>query len=269
VAAPIELPTWPDDSDVAVCFTFDVDADVAWLSRPSDQGRRLSTISEGRFGVIRGLPRVLALLRDYGISGTFYVPGMIAEHYPAQVSAVAHAGHEIGHHGHGHLHSYTLTAAEQREEIERGLSALEKVANRIQGYRSPAWELTPETFALLIEHGFAYDSSCMGDDRPYYEQVNGERLLELPVHWSMDDYPYFGWDVAGGGNLAGPGTWLESSLAEFESALRDRRLITYTLHPEVIGRGYRLQALERLIDEMRRRSRPWFATHAEVAALLP
>jgi len=30
--------------------------------------------------------------------------------------------------------------------------------------------MTPETFELLVELDFVYDSSCMGDDRPYMEE---------------------------------------------------------------------------------------------------
>ena len=33
----------------------------------------------------------------------------------------------------------------------------------------------------------------MGDDRPYWESWAARRLLELPVHWSLDDWPRFGW----------------------------------------------------------------------------
>jgi hypothetical protein len=39
------------------------------------------------------------------------------------------------------------------------------------------------------------------------------------------------------------------------------------MHPEVIGRGYCLRMLERIIVAMRDHGRPWFTTHAEIAAL--
>jgi peptidoglycan-N-acetylglucosamine deacetylase len=38
--------------------------------------------------------------------------------------------------------------------------------------------MTPETFDLLLEFGFEYDSSCMGDDRPYMEAWEGRSILE-------------------------------------------------------------------------------------------
>ena len=52
-------------------------------------------------------------------------------------------------------------------------------------------------------------------------------------------------------------------LAEFESARQDRRAVTYTMHPEAIGRGY----LASVIIAMTERGRPWFGTHAQIADL--
>ena len=39
-----------------------------------------------------------------------------------------------------------------------------------------------------------YDSSLMADDVPYELLSNGEPtgVVELPVQWILDDYPYFG-----------------------------------------------------------------------------
>ena len=81
----------------------------------------------------------------------------------------------------------------------------------------------------------------MGDDRPYV--VDG--LLELPVHWSLDDWPHLHWQPGPGrrvhrargvpGHVAGR---VRLRAAE------DRRHVTYTMHPEVIGRGYRAQLLD-------------------------
>ena len=47
--------------------------------------------------------------------------------------------------------------------------------------------------------------------------------------------------------------------------MRERRHVTFTMHPEVIGRGHRAALLERLIDEMRSRAKVWFAAHGDVA----
>jgi peptidoglycan/xylan/chitin deacetylase (PgdA/CDA1 family) len=150
--------------------------------------------------------------------------------------------------------------------MERGLEALEVVgAGKPRGYRSASWELTPETFGLLLEYDFRYDSSCMGDDRPYFETYGGQRILELPVHWSLDDWPRFGWSIDTGGNVASVDELVTSWRMECASAKSEGRHVTFTMHPEVIGRAHRFAAFERLIDELAGDDRLWFARLDQVA----
>jgi peptidoglycan/xylan/chitin deacetylase (PgdA/CDA1 family) len=258
---------WPNGAKVVVCLTFDVDAEAGYLGEGEQFARRLTTLSEGRFGVVRGVPRILAFLRLLGIRATFFVPGYTAEQHPSVIDDILRDGHEIAHHGYLHLRSDKISPDEQREEIERGFEALDAAgAPRPRGYRSTSWEITPETFALLVEHRFEYDSSCMGDDRPYVEEWNGQRLLELPVHWSLDDWPRWGWGIDTGGNMGPPSELFDSWLAEYMSARADERLVTYTTHPEVVGRAHRFAQLASLVQRIAEDQSVWFARMDEVAA---
>src|SRR4051794_28983140 len=72
---------WPGGAEVAVSLTFDVDAESGWLGSDPAYAGRLSTLSEGRFGVTRGLPRILEILDRHEIKATFYVPGDTAERH--------------------------------------------------------------------------------------------------------------------------------------------------------------------------------------------
>jgi peptidoglycan-N-acetylglucosamine deacetylase len=93
----------------------------------------------------------------------------------------------------------------------------------------------------------------MGDDRPY---MVGE-LVELPVHWTLDDAPHFE-------RTTDPDPLLRCWLAELACALAEERHITYTLHPEILGRPYRLPVLQRLLEAVRE-SGTRHLTHAEAA----
>jgi peptidoglycan-N-acetylglucosamine deacetylase len=257
---------WPGGARAAVSLTFDVDAESAWLGEDPSYAARLSTLSEARYGVLRGVPRLLQLLDRFGLEATFFVPGYTAEAHPGLVPALLDHGHEVGHHGYLHLRSDKVSAAAQREEIERGLQALEAAgAPPPRGYRSSAFELTPETFRLLDEHGFAYDSSCMGDDRPYVEQWEDLAILELPVHWSLDDWPRFGYSIDYGGNVSDAGELRRAWSEEFRSARAENRHTSFLMHPEVIGRPYRLAELERLVEHMVASGDVWFARMDRVA----
>ncbi|MBS1862948.1 MAG: polysaccharide deacetylase [Actinobacteria bacterium] len=266
MSGTLAFSPWPNGASAAVAITFDVDAEAGWLAEGEEYRRRLTTLSEARFGITRGVPRILELLGALDVPATFYVPGETAERHGAALLAAVEAGHEVGHHGHRHLRSDKVGAAAQREEIERGLEALERTFGlRPRGYRSASWEITPETFSLLGEFGFDYDSSFMGDDRPYWEEHDGNRMLEFPVHWSLDDWPYFAWSIEAGGNLAPPAAVLDVWLRELDSVIEDGRLMTLTMHPEVIGRGHRIGVLASFIAAARERAQVWFASHGQIA----
>ena len=258
---------FPGGNTTAVSLTFDVDAEAGWLGEGPEYARRLTILSEGRYGVVRGVPRILDLLARYEIPATFFVPGYTAQVHPGLVDTLVAAGHEIAHHGYLHLRSDKVSTADQTEEIERGLAVFDKLGvPKPRGYRSTSWELTPETFDLLLDHGFGYDSSCMGDDRPYLERWNGREILEIPVHWSLDDWPRFGWNIDGGGNVADPEELRRSWIAEFESARAEHRHTSFTMHPEVIGRPYRLTQLEGVIEHIAATGDVWWARLDDVAA---
>jgi peptidoglycan-N-acetylglucosamine deacetylase len=245
------------------CLTFDFDAMSGWVAR----GMTTPTpISRGEFGVI-GTTRILALLDKYSIRSTWFVPGVVIETYPAVCARIVEQGHEIGHHGWTHVPPATLSRAKEAEGLMLGNRAIEKLRGRpARGYRSPSWDLSPHTIELLLEQGFDYDSSMMGDDHTPYlarradiieleEPVRfGEptRLIEMPISWSLDDYPHFEFvrtkEAVLQGLMATAGV-LQNWLDDFVYMTRttDWGVLTYTFHPCVIGRGHRMMMLERLI----------------------
>jgi peptidoglycan-N-acetylglucosamine deacetylase len=260
---------WPGGAAVSVSLTFDVDAESALMGMDLSETSNYSAFSERRFGVARGLPRILAFLADQGIKGTFYVPGYTAERYSDRVGEIAEQGHELAHHGYFHRPPNRIDPAAQKEELERGVAALEKLTGRAPlGYRSPSWEVTAETFSLLAKMGFEYDSSLMGDDHPYIETLGGVPLVELPVHWSLDDFPYYSWREATGGLMSDPATVSAIWMSEFRAALQEGGHVTYTAHPEITGRRSRFAAFQELVRSIRTSADVWFSTHGELARLV-
>jgi peptidoglycan-N-acetylglucosamine deacetylase len=257
---------WPDGKDVAVTVTFDVDAETGVFSQGDEWIDRVCALSEGRFSVVRAVPRILEILRRHGVTTTFFVPGWTAESYPHVIDAILSDGHEIGHHGYVHAPTNKVALDVHRGEIERGFQALEAVgAPRPVGYRSTAWELTPEAFQLLTEYGFLYDSSFFSDDRPYIERVGDTEILELPSHWGLDDWPYFGYSAEYGGNTSAGSAWRENVFGEYESARDERRNVNIVCHPEIIGRGYRARQLDQLLGQIVEDGRAWFPTMQQLA----
>jgi len=164
----------PDRHRVAVALTFDFDAESAWLG--SFKVDTPSALSRGAYGANEGIGRILSLLDKYQLPATFFIPGDTADRHPARTKAIAAAGHEIGHHGYSHEPPTGLTLTEEPEMIERGIDALvRQTGQRPRGYRSPAWELSHNTYDLLAEYDIDYDASQLAADRPYWVDHNGVR----------------------------------------------------------------------------------------------
>jgi peptidoglycan-N-acetylglucosamine deacetylase len=232
---------------VSAAITVDVDGLAGLACRPGGPwDGRLTARSEHEY-VWTGLQRVVEVLDRYRARATFYVPGATIDENPSAVAELLDRGHEIGHHGYDHVPTRGLDVAGERAELERGIAALARIGVEPTGYRSPGWELTATTLALLPDLGFRWDSSLMGDERPY----RLGSLIELPVHWRLDDVPYFT-------ALRDPREVLSIWTAEHDRADHD---VTYTIHPEITGRGHRLILLEGLLDHVG----PTI-THGEMAA---
>lgn len=258
--------SWPGDNKVAVTITFDVDAETAPYALGDAYVDKPSRLSEARFSVVRGVPRILELFGRFDLRTTFFVPGWTAESYPHIIEAILEGGHEIGHHGYVHTKVSDATPEQQAEEIERGFDALESVgAPRPTGYRNPMGEMSFETLRLIHDAGFHYDSSFLGDDRPYIERFGNLELLELPWHWSLDDWPYFGYDGDFGGTPQPASAWHEVVREEFSQARAEGRSVNIVCHPEIIGRGYRFKHLSQLLEEIVSTGEAWIPTMSELA----
>ena len=149
--------SWPHGARAACAFTFDLDAETLWLARGVTEP---VTLSQGTFGVLEALPRILDLLRQAEIRASFFVPAWVAEHHPGAVPAIVAGGHEVGCHGDVHEKVNDLDAVQEERILVRSLEVLTKQAGRRPvGYRAPAWQLSERTLGLLARHGFEYSSN--------------------------------------------------------------------------------------------------------------
>ena len=246
-----------------VCLTFDFDVMSGYIAR----GMTTPTpISRGEFGIV-GASLMLPLLQAQKIPTTWFIPGFTIETYPEACTEVVQGGHEIGHHGWTHVQPALLDRAQEESEMIRANDAIARLCGqRAQGYRSPAWDLSPHTLELLIQHGFYYESSMMGHDYSPYRVRQGDvielqkpmqfgdktPLIEMPVSWSQDDHPHFEMtDTRPGHRNANSvmENWVDDFI--YMTRCTDWGIITYTCHPYVIGRGHRMLMLERFIARLR------------------
>jgi peptidoglycan/xylan/chitin deacetylase (PgdA/CDA1 family) len=249
-----------------VCLTFDFDTQSGFIAR----GMTTPTaLSRGEFGLV-GAQRILALLKAHGIRTTWFIPGFTIESHPRACETVVRDAHEVAHHSWAHIPPAQQTRVEEEAGLVRANDAIAKLTGRkARGYRSPSWDLSDNTIDLLLTHGFLYDSSLMGADYWPYRARRGDRaelgkpyrfgeettLIEMPISWSLDDHPHFEFirtpqTIAPG--LKPARDVMQAWLDEFTYMKKtvDWGVLTYTMHPFVIGRGYRMLALEELVGKL-------------------
>jgi len=225
-----------------VCLTFDFDTQSGFIAR----GMMTPTpLSRGEFGLV-GARRILALLKDHGLRATWFIPGFTIESHPAACDAVVQDGHEVAHHSWAHVPPAQQTRAEEEADLIRANEAVEKLTGRkARGYRSPSWDLSESTIDLLLAHGFRYDSSLMGADYwPYRARRGDVAELGKPFRFGAETSLI---------EMQPARSVMENWLDEFRYMQQSVEwgVLTYTMHPYVIGRGYRMLALEDLIKKLK------------------
>ena len=255
----------PPGKTSAFVISFDFDAEEVWLAENPENENRPGVLSQGSYGAKVGIGLVLDTLDHLGLQATFFTPGRVAQRYPDQMREIVAHGHELGHHGFTHTSPTKLTKAQELEELLAGKKALEQFGTEVTGYRSPSWEVSPNTFDLLVEHGFNYSSSMMDDIKPYVHLAH--KIVELPVQWILDDAPYF-WFSSGS-------DWNRTirSAKDVEEIWREEfigiralgGLTMMTMHPQFIGRPSRIAMLERFLTFVKSHDDVWITTAGEVA----
>jgi peptidoglycan/xylan/chitin deacetylase (PgdA/CDA1 family) len=263
-----------------VCLSFDFDATSLWFMFGSTGARSLS---RGEFGVTDGAPRLLELLRKYGIVSTWFVPGHTADNYPDVVRAIAADGHEIGNHGYLHEDLTGKTPKEAAGIVERGSDALERVTGtRPVGCRMPAGDFDAGVFPLLVEQGFTYDSSLIGGYRPRWardaDEVDSDRritpgadvdLVELPVSFMISDFVHFEINFMPPFPAAAPNPRDVQQIWTDEFDYIHERVpggyMMPMMHPQCIGWGNRILMLERFIEHCAAHDSVSFTTSREIA----
>ncbi|HHH37962.1 MAG TPA: DUF3473 domain-containing protein [Sedimenticola sp.] len=140
------------------------------------------------------MERILALFREKGVKGTFFVLGWVAERYPQLVRQLVAEGHELASHGWEHTRVSEQTERQFRADAGRTRKYLEDLGGcPVKGYRAASYSIgEANLWALdaLAEEGYLYSSSIvpvrhdlygMPDAPRFPFRAAGGRLLEIPV----------------------------------------------------------------------------------------
>jgi polysaccharide deacetylase family protein (PEP-CTERM system associated) len=159
--------------------------------------------------------RVLDLLDECQVKGTFFILGWVAERYPQLVREIVARGHEPACHSYWHRLIYKLDRAEFAADTRKAKDIIEQAAGEpVFGYRAPSYSITMQSLwalEVLAEAGFTYDSSIFPIRHDVYGIPDAPRhpfLVTTPsgpiVEFPITTFRMFGEQnlpVGGGGYL--------------------------------------------------------------------
>ena len=93
----------------------------------------------------------------------------------------------------------------------------------------------------------------MDDDRPYLLETDAGAIVELPVHWSLDDWAQYVYlpRPTFKSSIESPAKVLDLWTSELDAMRRHGALFVLTCHPFLSGRPHRVEVLRGLIEHAR------------------
>lgn len=265
-----ESSVWPKAYRCTVVLTVDYNDIHGILTQAPEVAGRDKTLSVWRYGTQRGVDRLLGLFAELGVPSSWCIPGIVAEENPEHIRAIQAARHEIACAGYRHENYDSLSLAEQKAALARGCQVLAEITGqRPQGFRIPAGNWAPGFVEALREQGIRWSSSWRGDDLPFAHPT-APQVIELPLHYELEDEPYFAF------NLSPAVPPAQSRIASYSHSLGNLQMdfagfhrfgLCYVLrlHPEIIATPGRIGVLRELLKGIQNHDDVWIATATDVA----
>ena len=240
---------WPNGARCAVAFTFDMDADsILHLAHHTSADTRLAAMSMLRYGPEIAVPRLVELYKRFDMHQTFscrLVYGALSGSRGGDSARRAR-----------NCPPWLFARASERAALRGGtlLAAagidvfVTMTGERPRGFRAPTYKFSRHTLTHLVNEGFVYDASLMGDDVPYLLE-NATGRVELPSHYALDDWPHFmaSRDFNYFMSIKPPRQAMEVYAAEFDAMWEYGGLWIAVWHPFLSGRLARCVAIAELI----------------------
>jgi polysaccharide deacetylase family protein (PEP-CTERM system associated) len=186
--------------------------------------------------------RILEIMAQHNVRGTFFILGWIAQKFPRLVRDIQAAGHELGSHSFWHRLVYNLTPDEFRRDVQDSKAAIEDACGTVVTcYRAPSFSITRKSLwalDILCEEGFTVDASIFPTrhDRYGIPEAKTEIHRWTSASGSIITYPstvvsLMGWNVpAGGGGYFRLYPWLFTRML-LKKVQRTGRPIMFYVHP--------------------------------------
>jgi peptidoglycan/xylan/chitin deacetylase (PgdA/CDA1 family) len=272
---------WPNDARLALILVFNVE-EGAEPSIPEGDGATETALTDAissevptgtrdfvaeslfEYGSRVGFWRIANFMAERAIPLTVNVCAQALARNPAIAEAIRNSSFDLCCHGDRFIRHFLLGEDEERQIIARAVAGIERATGRRPlGWQS-RYSPSPNTRALLVEHGgFLYDSDSYADDWPYWVAVGDRPHLIVPHSFTNNDNRLA---TAKLGTAEDFCDHLCSALRVLyaEGALHPR-MMTVSLHSRISGQPARFEAVARFLDFAAQHQGIWFADRSEIA----
>ncbi|MGI9408776.1 MAG: polysaccharide deacetylase family protein [Hyphomicrobiaceae bacterium] len=215
------------------------------------------------YGLRCGMPRIMAMLKQRGIRASAFMNAQVADVYPALAQVVVDAQWELV--GHGWYQRSLKQSEDEAGEIRR---CLERLA-ALDGRRPRAWlgagmGETADTPDLLKAEGIEFLHDWLMDDLPCWMRTKHGPMLALPYTFELNDVINYAVQHSSSDEIL---ERLRATLAIYEREIAEQeqpRIVTFGLHPHIIGVPHIAYYFEKALDTLMARSDVTFVTSSEI-----
>jgi peptidoglycan/xylan/chitin deacetylase (PgdA/CDA1 family) len=204
------------------------------------------------YGSRAGVWRLARIFDAAGVPVTVSGAAVALELNPAVAGWMRERGHDLMGHGWRWTEAWTASREEERASIVQAVETATRVfGSGPAGWNSRGWP-SENTRSILREiGGFLYHSEGSADDLPYYETVDGARMLVVPYSKTYNDARYLM-----NPGFASPRDHLETLTMGIDELVReaDERaaMMTVVAHARWSGQAARAAVLRMFIEHAQR-----------------
>lgn len=215
------------------------------------------------YGLRVGMPRLFALFGERKLPVSAFINAAVCDDYPRLAERVGDAKWEIVGHGYWQR-SLQSEGAEERQVIDKSLERLTRFYGvRPRGWLGPGLKESFDTPDHLKAAGIDYLCDWVIDDLPNWMETRHGPLICMPYTLELNDSTLYAVQQHPSDAMY---QRMQDSIACFSHELDQHpRILTLALHPHLIAVPHRMAYLERMIDELMRRSDTIFMTGSDIA----
>jgi peptidoglycan/xylan/chitin deacetylase (PgdA/CDA1 family) len=195
------------------------------------------------YGMRVGFWRLFDCMREFRITPTLAINGIVCETYPRVAQAAKDAGWEFM--GHGWIQQPMHKTEDQPAAIRRTIDAIRAFTGKPpRGWESPGLTETAETIDHLAAAGIDYVANWVLDDQPVYVKTATKPVVSVPYTLELNDIAMMVIQNHPAEELLRRGRDQFDRL--YAESAESMRVMAIAIHPYITGVPHRIRYLHEL-----------------------